>query len=272
MTEEQKENIVISNRFLGYGDPNKAVIYYFGLEEAAPFKSSEEIKNIVYTPNSFLEINNDRYFFDNTRKNRGVKGNTESFQAYLSYRILKDFFNIKVLPETVDLYKSGYYIENEDRVLSSNTYPLGASSIASNPNISLTGFTDKNAYYDYAWEQTPVPRKEVLKNFINDIKNKRNNSDYFIFIMGNYIYPPNKGRSAQERLKQICEELGYKFGKFIFPDSKNILYNSYTSTELKWECSDCKRIWLIGHPSKGASDERVADRIVNFLINNFRRS
>ncbi|MCC6864961.1 MAG: hypothetical protein IT280_02245 [Ignavibacteria bacterium] len=272
MNDEQKENIEISNRFLGYGDPNKAVIYYFCLEEAAPFKSSKEILNIVNSVNQFIEINNNRYFFDNTRKNRGVKGNTESFQAYLSYKILKDFFDIKELPETVDLYKSGYYIENEDRVFSSNTYPLGASNIGSNTNISLTGFSNINDYYDYAWEQTKAPRKEILKNFINDIKNKRNNSDYFIFIMGNFTYPPNTGRSAQERLKQICEELGYKFGKFTFPDSKDKLNNSYTGTELKWECSDCKRIWLIGHPSKGASDKRVADRIVDFLINNFRRS
>lgn len=272
MTEEQKENIEISNKFLGYGAPNKAVIYYFGLEEAAPFISSKEIKNIVNPPYSLIEINNDRYFFDNTRKKRGVKGNTESFQAYLSYRILKDFFNINVLPETVDLHKSGYYIENEDRVFSSNTYPLGASNIGSNPNISLTGFSNKNDYYDYAWEQTSIPRKIVLKNFINHIKSIRNNSEYFLFIMGNYTYPTNKGRSAQERIKPICEELGFTFGKFTFPDSKDKLHNSYTGTELKWECSDCKRIWLIGHPSKGASDERVADRIVNFLISNLRIS
>jgi len=263
MNEEQKENIEISNRFLGYGDPKKAVIYYFGLEEGAPFKSSQDIRNIANPPDQFVEINNDRYFFDNTKGNRGVKGNTESFQAYLSYKILKEFFDIKELPETVDIYKSGYYIENEDRVFSSNTYPLGASSIGSNPNISLTGFTDKNEYYDYSWGQTSTPRKEVLKIFINDIK--RNNSDYLIFIMGNYTYPPKRGRSAQERLKPICEELGFTFGKLTFPDTKEKLYNTFTNIELKWECSNCKKIWLIGHPSKGASDERLADRIVNFL-------
>lgn len=272
MTEEQKENIEISNRFLGYGDLNNAVIYYFGLEEAAPFKSSAEIRNIGNLPNSYIEINNNKYFFNNIREKRGVKGNTERFQAYLSYRLLKEYFAFKDIPSTADIYKSVYYIESENRVFSSNTYPLGASSISSNPNISLTGFTDKIEYYDYSWEQTSAPRKVVLKNFINYIKNTRNNSDYFIFIMGNYTYPPQKGRSAQERLKPICEELGFTLGSYAFPDKNDNLHNSYTGSELKWECSDYKKIWLIGHPSKGVSDERVADRIVEFLTNNFRRS
>lgn len=263
MTEEQKENIEISNRFLGCGDPKKALIYFFGIEEGEPYKSTTEIRSIANPPNEFIEINNNKYYFDNTRKKRGVKGATEPFQAYLSYRLLKEYFDIKELPATVVLYKSGYYIEKEDRVFNSNTYPLSASSISSNPNISLTGFSDKNDYYDYSWEQTPAPRKVVLKNFINDIK--RNNSDYFIFIMGNYTYPPKSGRSAQERLKPICEELGFTFGKFTFPDKKEKLYNTITNIELKWECSDCKKICLIGHPSKSASDEKVADRIVNFI-------
>ncbi len=263
MTEEQKENIEISNRFLGYGDPSKALIYFFGIEEGEPYEPTTDIRSIANPPKEFIEINNNKYYFDNTRKKRGVKGATEPFQSYLSYGILKEYFDIKELPATVDLYKSGYYVEKEDRVFSSNTYPLGASSIGSNPNISLTGFTDKNDYYDYSWEQTIAPRKVVLKNFINDIK--RNNSDYLIFIMGNYTYPPKRGRSPQERLKPICEELGFSFGKFTFPDANDQLYNNYTGIELKWECSDCKRIWLIGHPSKGAFDERAADRIIEFL-------
>ncbi len=258
MTEEQKENIEISNRFLGYGDPSKALIYFFGIEEGGEFNEKEFLKWKEDILKKKTLIHNQEYFYQDfsgeNEDKRSVCWPTEGQQAYLAFQLIKKVF-LEKRPELKD-YLDRYYISEENKVFCSNVFPLGSSSERKWPEFYkvVTSYVNKNDYYEYSFSlNRPHDRKSILTEFIKKIKN--DHQEFFIFIMG---------QSAKERLNPILEkEFDFKNGHTFPSENEYILRRNYHP--MYYKCSACKRIWYIGHPSNGWFDERVADRIIEFL-------
>ncbi len=259
-----KKNLNLLNRFLGYGNPDLARIFFFGIEEGLPFEGEEDfnkwlrnLKEFEILPNKYLCCD----FNGNiVSKTRPVKWPTEGFQAYFSYKILNEVLFEKDLPSLND-YLSKHYIQYEKRVFCSNVFPIGSKRDKDweTPNISITGYSmrEKNLYRDDCWNATGrhnniIARSIVIRDFLKYIK-MRMDSDIgvWIFVMG---------KVPITKMFPILSD--------IFGIDKNLMENGgcFKNHEKKpVYCSYNKRIWFTQHPSYGHFVQNDVIRVIDYI-------
>jgi len=252
-----KERLEKVNYFLGYGNLETAKVIFIAIEEHGVTEDLDDYNNWDKKNISFKQL----FYYHKFEKSK-AKGITNIRQGKLVHKLLSKLFRIPSLPNTEDFLSGNI---NDDFTFYSNLYPLGCDSENSPyPDQYFDLFGIGNILEDKRNYQIDVSeiRKKLLKNLI--LYKLNDDSQSLFFIMGD---------SPKQIILNICQDLGLTFPEeFSFPRPENnndIIYNSVKQNQLlKWHCSDNKRVWFTGHASNGWFDERVAERIVEFLKEN----
>lgn len=247
-------NLEYLNNFLGYGDPDRAKIFFFGIEEHGQCKSMEEFNN-----------SRDKFFTYIINESCAAKNITEKIQVTLSYRLLTKNLNID-LKVTEAEYLNGKVNYNYE--FFSNVYPLGCTNDKSwEPiNTEITGYlgNEKFTYRNECWEGTGrhagvKPRLVVLKYFLRFIKNRiESEQNVWIFVMGlnkrNPYCPALKMFPLISEVFNVDPDLLEKESDIKNHKGSN-MYHCYND-----------RIWFTQHPSYGNLNSEDVDKIIKCII------
>jgi hypothetical protein len=232
--ETLKKNLSYTNRFLGYGNPFKATVYFFGIEEYGEFEEHE-----FYESRSA----NKRYLIPDKNKSTG---RTENLQSALTFRLLKNVQNFS-MNCTEEEFKRGEY-EFENPMFCSNLYPLGSNrdSKWSSTNIKLTGYKSKEDYRQQCLTgachfQTIISRKEVLTTFLKLIKRRMESSPIFIFVMG---HNKNDQNSPGNVFKELFSNV-FEIQQSDFDCASQGKITNYRGQSIIHICRN--RVWITPH-------------------------
>lgn len=233
--EIYKDNLKYLNRFLGYGNPWTARIFFFGIEEHGEFTYEE-----------FIERKNEncRYKIPDISPSNG---RTEHIQSSLTYRILSQVLHFQ-MPCTEEEFKIGFNVPNY--MFCSNLYPIGSSreSYWSNTNIIITGYQRKSRFKRDCLDGTGnfqgiTSRKESLKRFLKFIKRRMQRDSVWIFVNG---YKRNDILSPGEVFKELFTDVfGLTANQYTI--SENLHLTNYLGNSMLPLYGN--KIWITPHPT-----------------------
>lgn len=225
MNQEQKNRLDILTTFCGYGDLDKAKIFFMGIEEHQTM-SCLEVNDFVQKLIGRNAVTQKEYtWLDSSGVANGL---TERMQR----KVYLTLTTRDTLPEE-QIFEHGVHCFNY--------YPLGANQVSVYPShyndcLGLD-FKGKPEFYRYFEEKTE--RKRILELFIKEQ----------ILEKGKMLFVLGKG--YWNKLEELLPHI-----EFIENKTKNA--NSKLDI-LRWSID--KQIWLTGHPSHNWFNNDVLMRI-----------
>ncbi len=229
--ETSIERLDFMNNFIGYGNIEKAKIFFIGIEEGGSgFMNENDFynwKNKVTEPTNLLN----GLYYKKLDGNFTSKGPTERMQNHICRVFSKNLIPIQN-PKDIGFY--------------SNLYPFPSTNINTEypPTYRQLFGIDSKEEYGINFRSHRI---NVFLNMINEIK--KISEEFYFFILGTY---------NEDDLISMFEELGYNFPKELVNNNIIKRGNGY----LYWRSSECRKIWVTGHPSYGWVNEKVIDEIV----------